>query len=166
MKNMRNCIVNQKEIADDFYEAYRRCFEGKNLHRDEYGRMVSSIVAIPGFVNGLFACELYFKFLLGNKVNQLKGKDRHNLKSLFYILDESYKKELSSVKCDPRYTLDGLLSDIGEGFISWRYLFEDGNENFGQGRPFEFTEYFLKTYLQFIEKIASKVFKEKINDAK
>lgn len=158
MKFLRGCPVNPKEIADDFYEAYERCFEGKDTHQDEYGRIVSHIVAIPGMVNGLFAFELYLKYLLGDNLKKLKEKERHNLKCLFNVLDDSYKSKLKLVECDQRYTLDGLLSDIGDGFIKWRYIYEDGNKKFGNDHPFEFTEYFLKNYLPVIREIATNKF--------
>ena len=154
MKFLRGCPVNQKEIADDFYEAYERCFESKDNHRE----IVSHIVAIPGMVNGLFAFELYLKYLLGDNLKKLKRKERHNLRCLFNVLDDSYKLKLNRVECDQRYTLDGLLSNIGNGFIKWRYIYEDGNEKFGNDRPFEFTEYFLKTYLPVIREIATNKF--------
>jgi len=163
MKYLRGCLIEQKELADAFYEAYERCFEEKNTHIDEYNRIVSHIVAIPGFVNGLFACELYFKYLLGNKVNNLEVKDRHNLKSLFDNLDDTFKNELNHVKCDSRYTLEGLLESIGDGFVKWRYIFEDGNESFGNDYPFEYTEYFLETYLPIIKTIATKNYNKNKN---
>jgi len=153
MKYLRGCKIELLDIADDFYEAYLRCFEGKNHHQDEYGRIVSEIVAVPGFVNGLFASELYFKYLLGDKVNRIKGKDRHNLNILFNYLDDSIRSELLSIKIEDEYSLDKLLLNIGNGFIQWRYIFEEGNEKFGEHYPFLYTEKFLNLYLTAIKRI-------------
>ena len=55
------------DIANDFYEAYRRCGEGKNPRTDEWGRYVTDVVSVPELVNGLFACELYLKSILPNR---------------------------------------------------------------------------------------------------
>ena len=38
----------------------------------------------------------------------------------------------------------------------WRYIFEDDNDNFGNGRPFEYSEYFLNTYLPVLKEMAHK----------
>ena len=139
MKFIRGSKVSIENIADDFYEAYHRC-----LISDQQNH----IVAIPAFVNGLFACELYFKSLLKTENNC----HEHNLKKLFDLLDEEYKKEIQSVKSNDKNTLDDLLSKIGDGFKIWRYLYEDNNENFGEGYPFDYTESFLKSYLPVIKK--------------
>lgn len=68
------------DIANDFYEAYKRCAEGKNLHMDELGRHVAEIPAVPTIVNGIFACELYLKSMLSINERRRCG---HDLKSLF-----------------------------------------------------------------------------------
>lgn len=154
MKYIRGCAVDQIIIADDFFEAYKRCLEGKNIHKDEYGRMVGNIVAIPAFVNGLFACELYFKYLLGDKIKILEKREWHNLKKLYNVLDDNIKDKLKAVEFNPEYKLEDLLDDIGEGFKIWRYCFEDGNEKFGDKHPFLYTEYFINTYLPTIKEIA------------
>ena len=62
-------------IADDFYDAYKRCREGKNpVHFD--GAIKYSACNIPAIVNGSFALELYFKIMLppktwGHKLKEL-----------------------------------------------------------------------------------------------
>lgn len=152
MKYLRGSEIKQIEIAEDFYEAYQRCFKSdQNNH----------IVAIPGFANGMFACEIYFKLLVGDRISCLKGKEKHNLKKLFDILDDEKKAELKSIKIDPRYTLEGLLGLIGDGFIEWRYIYEKGNESFGGLHPFEYTEAFIQTYLPAIKEMAEKYEKNK-----
>ena len=155
MKYLRGCEIKQNEIADDFYEAYRRCFEAKNPKVDEFGIKVYEIVSVPGFVNGLFACELYLKCLLGDKLSQISKTRTHNLKSLYNKLDNDTKKILKDVQIDPKYKLEDLLKNIGNGFIAWRYIFEDGNEKFGDKHPFEYTEYFLKVYLPILKQLCS-----------
>lgn len=146
MKNIRGCIVNQIDIADDFYEAYDRCILTDGNNR---------IVAVPAFTNGLFACELYLKILIGNDIKKVNKKRRHNLKELYNVLDDEIKAKVESIKCDSRYTLERLLAHIGDGFTTWRYCFENGNEDFGEARPFEFSDYFLKTYLPILKIIAN-----------
>ena len=56
--------VSIRNIANDFYSAYKRCIEGKNPHIDEYGRHVMEVVNVPAIVNAAFACELYLKLLI------------------------------------------------------------------------------------------------------
>ena len=94
MKYIRGCKINQIEIADDFYKAYERC-----LASDANGQYVS----VPAFANGMFACELYFKSLLGSNIKE------HNLKILFDSLDVTIRKELEAVKCDCEFSLGVLL---------------------------------------------------------
>ena len=139
MKYIRRCKIDRLEIADDFYEAYIRCLSPNTN---------SQIVAIPAFVNGLFSCELYLKSIL-NTNN--KG---HNLKELFDLLDVDKKKELEDVECDERYTLELLLNGIGNGFEVWRYCFEDEHKDFEEKYPFDYTDYFLKTYLPIFKNMA------------
>lgn len=140
MLYIRGCEIKQVDIADDFYEAYIRCFQKENDGK---------IVAVPAFVNGLFACELYFKCLIEKKIIG------HNLKDLFNALDEEKKKKLLMIKCDERYTLEGLLKSIGNGFEVWRYCFETQEENqFEKRRPFEYSEAFLQTYLPVLKEMA------------
>lgn len=144
MKYIRGCKITQLDVADDFYDAYKICFNtGSNR-----------IYSIPGFVNGLFACELYLKILVGNKADSLKGNDRHNLNFLYELLEPCQKERLKSVYIDKRYNLEDLLKNIGEGFKEWRYIYEDDNEDFGDKYPFEYTEVFLKHYLEELSKMA------------
>ena len=145
MKYLRGCEVRQIDIADDFYEAYIRCFSINENNQ---------FVSVPAFANGLFACELYLKLLIGDRINFLVNTERHDLYKLFDKLDENVKNELKMAGCNSKYTLELLLHKIGNGFVFWRYCFEDGNEDFGDGRPFEYSEYFLKNYLPILKKIA------------
>ena len=151
MKYIRGCKITPKDIADDFYEAYKRCLELDSNNK---------FYSIPSFANGFFACELYLKILLGEKVNKIK-RNKHNLKRLFKELNKKQKEELQSVKCESEYTLDFLLDKVSDGFTVWRYIYEDGNEEFGDGRPFEYSEVFLKTYLPVLKKMSIKNSKDK-----
>lgn len=144
MKWLRGQKVSQIDIADDFYFAYQRCLAS------DHGR----IYAIPGFVNGLFACELYLKTVVNNWSDCLKGKDRHNLRQLFLLLDEKDQNKLRNIENDSDCGLNKMLEAIGDGFTVWRYLYEDGNEDFGGNFPFQITESFLKKYLPAIRELA------------
>lgn len=53
MITLRGDSVNQLEIADDFYAAYKRCFEANASNE---------IVAIPGFVNGFLLVNYILKY--------------------------------------------------------------------------------------------------------
>lgn len=150
MNIIRGNVINEKEIADDFYEAYKRCFEANKN---------GNIVSIPGFVNGFFACELYMKYLIDDK-EKIKG---HNLGNFFSLLDISIQEQLKSIDCDPRFSLEDLLHKVGEGFVQWRYIFEEGNENFGNNHPFQYSEYFLQTYLPVLSNLANKKYLESVS---
>ena len=107
MKYLRGQPINQNDIADDFYEAYQLCF---NTETDR-------IYSIPGFVNGLFSCELYLKVLVGDKAKSLKRKERHNFYALYGLLDEDEKEKLNQVSNGRGLTLEHLLKSIGDGFV-------------------------------------------------
>lgn len=81
--------TNKKNIANDFYLAYKRCTEGKNPHIDEYGRHVMEVVNVPAIVNAAFACELYLKMLI--KDDTTRG---HNLEILFNLLEFDDKDKI------------------------------------------------------------------------
>ena len=140
MKYLRGEKINQIDIADDFFDAYKRCLNPNKNKR---------IVSIPAFVNGLFACELYLKFLSDKEINH-----EHDIKNIYNSLNDEIKKEIQKVPCNKKYNLDQLLKDIGKGFVEWRYIFEDDNHNFGNDYPFEYTQYFLETYLPVLSNIA------------
>lgn len=147
MKYLRGQIIKQIDIADDFYEAYRWCFNtGANR-----------IYGVPGFVKGVFACELYLKILVGDKAKALKGKERHNLYALYRLLDKTEKEKLNSVSNGNDLNLEELLKSIGHGFIDWRYIYEDGNEDFGDNHLFLYTEVFLNGLLPPIKAMAHSI---------
>lgn len=142
MKLLRNCPINQLSQADDFFEAYIRCFTPTN------GKQ---IVAIPGFVNGFFACELYLKMLTKNKA---KG---HDLKLLYFGLNNSQKSLLCSMYAKnpvDDLAFEDYLERVNKGFEFWRYIYEDVNYDFEIKHPFEYSEKFLTRFLPLLKQMA------------
>jgi hypothetical protein len=145
MKYIRECKITQLDTAQDFQEAYRRCFIPNSSNH---------IVAIPGFANGSFACEIYLKILIGK---QVRG---HYLFELFSQLSDK-DKELLRIKYIPikqeNLSFDDFLQVVDRGFIFWRYIYEDDNENeFKSDYQFLYSELFLQTYLPILESMAKK----------
>jgi hypothetical protein len=145
MKYIRGCKITQFDTAQDFQEAYRICFRPNSSN---------NIVAIPGFANGFFACEIYLKILIGK---QVKG---HYLFELFSQLSdedkESLRQKYVSIKQE-NLSFDDFLKVVDCGFIFWRYIYEDDNENeFKSNYPFLYSELFLQTYLPILESMAKK----------
>lgn len=114
-----------RSIADDFYNAYRRCIEGKNLHTDEDGRIIVETVNVPAIVNAAFACELYVKLLIKNKVTR-----GHNLSALFKRLEPKDKNTIKSSITErlERNLLEKgfnyYLKEISNYYEYWRYIHE------------------------------------------
>lgn len=114
-------IIN---IADEFFEAYKRCSEGKNPRVNEYGATVLSVVNLPAIVNAAFASELYLKSMLPKKTRI------HNLKDLFYKLSSNIQEQLKR-QLEPEFNalnwkkdFDGYFDDIDDVFSFWRYIHE------------------------------------------
>ena len=144
------------DIANDFYEAYRRCREGKNPRTDEWGRYVTDVVSVPELVNGLFACELYLKSILPNG-SWNKGSNGHNLKSLFLLLPEEKQREMRKAISDMYdwqfHTVDESFDIISNGFQFWRYIHE--SEHFGDlglNGSLRVLPAFLETFRKFANK--------------
>lgn len=88
--------------------------------------------------NGFFAVELYLKTIYAqiywernekvkeNPINQTKIPTKHNLKDLFESIDDKSKKEV--VKRFPHSITEKelieKLDEYGNGFIQWRYFYE------------------------------------------
>lgn len=150
MKYIRGCEVKQLDIAEDFYEAYKRCLTPH----------INSIVVIPAFVNGFFACELYLKYILNEKGIKATG---HSLAELFrklpIELQEEIKPEFSNKAKDVldlyKITFEILLDKVTFGFEFWRYLYEDESKTFEENFPFAYSEKFLEYFLPIISRIAS-----------
>lgn len=122
-------IIN---IADDFYESYLRCVEGKNPVKE--GSCIRYEAAnVPAIVNGAFAMELYLKSISSVSEKELKQK-KHSLKALFLTLELPIQDEIrQSVKSklDGRFTFDECLKGINHAFVFWRYIHKQQNFGFG-----------------------------------
>lgn len=117
-------------IADDFEEAYKRCLQGENPEIDEYGHNCSHYVGVPAIVNAAFACELYLKSLIGEKIKELDRRDWHNLQSLYSKLDMPLQNLISKYieahwTQPDGHSFDDLFGHAKDVFISWRYIFEE-----------------------------------------
>ena len=108
-------------IADNFYDAYKRCREGKNpVHFD--GAIKYSACIVPAIVNGAFALELYFKSMLPPKT---RG---HELKELYDNLSSEIKCEIKDAATSHLTKLawgkqfEEYLEDLNNVFVDWRYI--------------------------------------------
>lgn len=155
MKYIRGCEIKQNEIANDFYEAYKRCFDANAENQ---------IVALPAFVNGFFACELYLKSILSaNNINPPKNSSGHNIEELFNQLPTELKKTIENKFSNEAKSINGLnsiefnelLKKISLGFEFWRYIYEDENKLFENEYPFAYSEKFLNIFLPIIKCIAN-----------
>ena len=134
-------------IADDFYNAYLRCLEGKNPTTDEFNRTRYETVNVPAIVNGAFAMELYIKSVSHVGKRKLKEK-KHNIKDLLSTLDQSlqdeFRKEIES-KLEKRYEYDKCLDGINDAFVFWRYIHTRKNFGFGLNNTLIVLPIFLET---------------------
>ncbi len=160
MKYIRGCEIKQIEIADDFYEAYKRCFAANDKNQ---------IVAIPAFVNGFFACELYLKSILS--ANDITSSG-HNIETLFNKLPTELQKtieneflnEAKSIYVFNSIEFNELLKKISLGFEFWRYIYEDENKEFEEKLPFAYSENFLNIFLPIVEGVANNYVNYKKSD--
>ncbi len=110
-------------IADDFYEAFQRCSEGRNP-RNISGCFVTSAPNVPAIVNGAFAIELYFKSMLPPKTSG------HKLNILFDSLTGDIKCEIREAttkqleKLSWGKSFKEYIEDINNVFVDWRYISE------------------------------------------
>lgn len=108
-------------------------------------------MAIPGFVNGFFACELYLKILADNKIH------KHDLALLFSNLGSSDREKLVSNYKQiqtSEMTFEEFLKNLSNGFEFWRYLYEEKTKEFEKKFPFFFSEQFLSVYLPILQEMA------------
>lgn len=144
---MNSDFILQRNIlmqADDFFEAYRRCIKGENLHK-ENGRLCASVVNIPAIVNASFACELYIKSMISDRTFE------HNLKNLFDLLPKETQNTISNSVNDklaehPVYNFEYCLENAADVFIDWRYIYEDCHTEGFYGS-------YINEYLMFFEKL-------------
>ena len=127
-------LISIVDVADDFYEAYKRCTEGKNERIDERGRHTAEVVNIPAIVNGAFALELYLKSFI--PACQIEPKELgHNIANIFSKLKQDLQERIRS-DVEPNLkgwtqTFDEAINGIGDGFEYWRYIHE--KEDLGYG---------------------------------
>lgn len=137
-------------IADDFYQAYLRCLEGKNERMDEYHRIAADIVSIPAIVNGAFALELYLKSMLSKRCR--KRNKTHSISELFSLLKQEQQlkiKGLVEPKLPPHLSFDECLIGIRDAFESWRYIHEKEDFGFGLNNTLNVLPLFLDAVRSF-----------------
>ncbi len=112
-------------IADDFYNAFKRCYVGKNSVQIG-GTIKYSACNIPAIVNGTFALELYFKSMLPHKTCG------HKIKILFDNLTEAMQDEIIEAitpqldKLSWQKSFEEYLENMNKVFVYWRYISEKG----------------------------------------
>lgn len=143
MKKYYDFDHSVRDMAEDFYEAYNRCIEGKNGRFDEYGRYCEKCVNVPAIVNGAFAIELYLK--------SMTNKHGHGIKELFSSInsdDQTMIRGEVESKLGNRWTFEEGLDIIDNSFVFWRYIHE--KEDFGAG--FNVTLLVLPAFLKAVRK--------------
>ena len=133
MSNKYDFDTSILNIADDFYEAYLRCAEGKNPTVDEYNRTRYEVVNVPAIVNGAFAIELYIKSMSRAGKRKLQ-KMKHNIKDLLLTLDQSIQDEIKQEvepKLESYQTYDECLDGVSDSFVFWRYIHTKKDFGFG-----------------------------------
>ena len=137
-------IIN---IADDFYEAYLRCLEGKNPTVDEFNRTRFEVVNIPAIVNGAFAIELYIKSMSPLSNKELVQK-KHSISKLLLTLNQStqdeIKREVES-QLEKHFKYDDCLKGINNAFAFWRYIHTKPDLGFGLNNTLNVLPIFLET---------------------
>ena len=122
--------------ANDFYEAYERCLEGKNIFA--IGTTARAhIVSVPAIVNAAFACELYLKSLLGKELVS------HNLMGFYRKLPPEIKNELRSAyrlqKAFGFSSFEEAIGAVKNTFVEWRYLYKEKNKS--QSNPKDLNDF-------------------------
>lgn len=142
-------IIN---VAEDFYAAYLRCREGKNIFDNGHGTIRSDVVNVPAIVNGTFAIELYLKSLSHGGGEELR-RMKHSIRKLFSTLDSDYQLRIRSEvekELPSNYTFEKGLKIINNSFTFWRYIHE--KPDFGYG--LNVTLIVLSPFLEVIRRIA------------
>lgn len=127
-------LISIVDVADDFYETYKRCGEGKNERIDERGRHVTDVVNIPAIVNGTFALELYLKSVITPCQIEPK-KLGHNISKIYSKLKPELQQQIRN-EIEPKLkgwdqTFDEAIEGIGNGFEYWRYIHEKDDLGYG-----------------------------------
>lgn len=144
--------VSIRAIADDFYDAFHRCLEGKNVRVDEYHRICADIVSIPAIVNGSFALELYLKGMLSKGLR--KRIKTHRIAKLYVLLKPDLQMAIrQSVESQlrPPFAFDSCLKGIDNSFEQWRYIYEKKDFGFGFNATLNVLPLFLETVRGFFK---------------
>ena len=134
------------DIAEDFYNAYERCREGRNWHIDEYGRHCGECVNVPAIVNGAFSIELFLKSLSPLSNKELR-KNKHELAKLFLTLEEEDQASIRKAvekRLPSLYTFDSGLTIINNSFTFWRYIHLKPNFGYGLNVTLNLLDVYLK----------------------
>ena len=146
-------------IADDFKEAYRRCVRGEDPEVDEYGRTFCHFVGVPAIVNAAFACELYLKSLLGEKIKEIDHREWHDLKALYSQLDTPLQNQIREyvethwIQPDG-HSFDDQLERAKDVFVSWRYIFEEKHTDGYMGCFINEHLKFFELFITILQKLA------------
>ena len=135
-------IIN---VANDFYEAYLRCSEGRNPIVDEFNRVHYEAPNIPAIVNGAFALELYLKSMSKLSDEELKKK-KHRIKALILSLDQPIQDQIRrevEPKLQSYQNYDKCLSGISNAFTFWRYIHTKQDFGFGLNETLKVLELFV-----------------------
>lgn len=101
---------------------------------DESTVKLPTLLSVPYFVNGAFACELALKYLLISSNVPFDMGKRHNLAYLFQLLPQRQKEILAaSIKMDCNLNDSAFqegLDSIADIFNKQRYWFNYYNQNF------------------------------------
>lgn len=151
--------------AQDFYEAFKRCIEGKNPRIDEDGRHTSDVVNIPAIVNGAFACELFFKCLSSQYVKS------HSLLEIYSYIEKDIRDQIEQQTIDQIHTIfqykdatfEDVLKDIDNAFVEWRYIFNEKHTDCFYGNRINRYVPLLSLLLETLSIIASNLNKQLIN---
>lgn len=129
--------IDNSPTADSFYRngldfltAAERCLgmrEDGHVDFAVNGKLI--VLVAPSVVNASFACEMFFKALiLKNGMACPKGRDGHNLLSLFGLLPEPAREFIAQFCCgnkeDAEGKMRGFLDRHAEDFVGARYYIE------------------------------------------
>ena len=146
MSNNPDFNTSILNIADDFYNAYLRCLEGKNPTVDEFNRTRYEVANVPAIVNGAFAIELYIKSMSPLSNKELVPK-KHSISKLLLTLDQSVQDEIKrevESKLEKHYKYDDCLKGINNAFVFWRYIHTKPDLGFGLNNTLNVLPIFLE----------------------
>lgn len=140
------------DIADDFYEAYKRCGEEKPVVDNRNGKIRGSVVNVPSIVNGAFALELYLKSLIPEKQRKISG---HSFSVLYSVLSTE-NQDFIKQRVEPKIkgwnflTFDTALEGISQSFEYWRYIHEKEDFGFGLNMTLNILPLFLEAIRELV----------------